>query len=92
MEISKKLDKYACPCCGYKTLDEPGSYLICPVCFWEDDPFQSYNPDDLSGANKTSLRDAQRNFIKFQICDPDMKKFVRTPKAEESRDSDWRFV
>ncbi|MFG1660373.1 CPCC family cysteine-rich protein [Micromonospora chersina] len=28
---------YACPCCGYLTLDERGGSEICPVCFWEDD-------------------------------------------------------
>ncbi|WP_442944423.1 CPCC family cysteine-rich protein [Nostoc sp.] len=27
---------YPCPCCGYKTLNikPPGTYLICPICFW----------------------------------------------------------
>lgn len=26
---------YACPCCGYLTLDERGGYEICSVCFWD---------------------------------------------------------
>jgi len=78
------MESFACPCCGYKTLSEQGSYLICPVCYWEDDLFQSNHPD-LSGANKTSLRNAQHNFIKIQVCDLDMKSFIRAPKAEESR-------
>ena len=27
-----------CPCCGSRTLEKlaPGTYQICPVCFWED--------------------------------------------------------
>ncbi|MFI5753623.1 CPCC family cysteine-rich protein [Streptomyces sp. NPDC051569] len=30
-------DSYPCPCCGHRVLDAmPGSYEICPVCFWED--------------------------------------------------------
>ncbi|MGW2848911.1 CPCC family cysteine-rich protein, partial [Streptomyces sp. NPDC001274] len=29
-------DRYPCPCCGHRVLGEmPGSYEICPVCFWE---------------------------------------------------------
>ncbi|MFV1884526.1 MAG: CPCC family cysteine-rich protein [Balneola sp.] len=32
--------KYYCPCCVYDTLIEepPGTYNICKICFWEDDP------------------------------------------------------
>lgn len=34
--------KHKCPCCGYYTFDEKpsGTYDICEVCFWEDDPIQ----------------------------------------------------
>lgn len=28
---------HRCPCCGFLTLDERGTFEICPVCFWEDD-------------------------------------------------------
>src|SRR5687768_4161600 len=29
---------FACPCCGYHTLDRepPGSLAVCPVCYWQD--------------------------------------------------------
>ena len=30
--------RYVCPCCGYRTLLNPGRYEICNVCRWEDDP------------------------------------------------------
>ncbi|WP_248129036.1 CPCC family cysteine-rich protein [Pseudomonas sp. W2Aug9] len=26
---------FTCPCCGYAVFEEhPGSYDICPICFW----------------------------------------------------------
>ena len=38
IEVCGEVEKrYACPCCGYKTLDEIGGYDICPYCDWEDD-------------------------------------------------------
>lgn len=45
--------KYKCPCCGYYTFDErpSGSYDICPVCFWEDDPVQLDDPSYEGGEN-----------------------------------------
>jgi len=85
------MDSYACLCCGYKTLSTLGSYLICPVCYWEDDPFQSDSPD-LCGANNMSLRNAQRNYLELQVCDIAMKSFVRQPKSEENRDINWSFL
>lgn len=71
--------KYACPCCGNKTLDEqpPGSYKICPVCFWEDDPLQFKDPDYEGGANGVSLRQAQKNFLEFGVCARDQKGNAR---------------
>ncbi|MCF2538686.1 hypothetical protein K6168_23930 [Streptomyces sp. FB2] len=56
-------DSYPCPCCGHRVLDAmPGSYEICPVCFWEDDGVQSRWPTMAGGANQVSLIDAQRNW------------------------------
>ena len=83
-------EKFPCPCCGYKTFTEKpdGSYLICPVCFWEDDPIQLEDPDDEGGANSTSLRQAQKNFIDFGACDEGMKRHVRKPTEDESKDAD----
>ena len=60
-------ERFACPCCGYKTFFEKpnGSYDICDVCFWEDDSIQNDSPDYAGGANKPSLRQAQKNFMEF---------------------------
>lgn len=84
--------KYTCPCCGYKTFEqEPnGSYDICPVCFWEDDPIQLEDPDYEGGANPMSLRQAQSNFLEFGACDRDMLPNVRQPSSDEQRDESWR--
>ncbi len=29
--------RHQCPCCDYISLPERGNYLICRICFWEDD-------------------------------------------------------
>ncbi|MFC5904955.1 CPCC family cysteine-rich protein [Streptomyces zhihengii] len=58
-----------CVCCGHLTLSEPpGSYEICPVCFWEDDRVQLRWPDWTGGANRPSLIEAQVNFTDFGAC------------------------
>ena len=83
--------KFPCPCCGYKTFDElpNGTYNICQVCFWEDDLVQLDNPDYSGGANKVSLRQAQKNFIEFGACEIEMIKHVRQPNPDEMRDDNW---
>lgn len=83
---------FACPCCGYKTFDhEPdGSYNICGVCFWEDDPIQLEDPDYEGGANPMSLRQAQRNFLEFGACSREMLRNVRPPAKPEQRDENWK--
>lgn len=50
-----------CPACGFLTGDESlyGTYNICPICAWEDDPVQLANPACGGGANRESLIDAQ---------------------------------
>jgi hypothetical protein len=84
--------KFACPCCGHKTFTEKpnGTYDICPVCFWEDDPIQLDDPNYEGGANPTSLRQAQKNFIEFGACDEDMKRNVRPANSEEPKDKNWK--
>lgn len=83
---------YTCPCCGYKTLDEepPGTYDICTICFWEDDIIQFDDPDYEGGANHVSLRQAQKNFLQFGACEKEMLRFVRKPKENDEKDSDWK--
>ena len=43
------MSKFACPCCGFLTLDERGGYDICPVCFWEDDAYIVIKDGEIKG-------------------------------------------
>ena len=40
------MQKARCLCCGYRTINERGAYDICPICFWEDDPYLLDVTDD----------------------------------------------
>ncbi len=79
--------KHSCPCCEHRTLDEapPGTYAICPVCFWEDDPLQFGKPDYEGGANRVSLRQARENYERFNVSELRFKNNVRAPKPHEKR-------
>ncbi|MCD6040375.1 MAG: hypothetical protein K0R24_1664 [Gammaproteobacteria bacterium] len=73
--------KYKCPCCGYYTLESepPGSYSLCPVCFWEDDGVQFEDADYCGGSNRVSLNKARKNFLKYGACDEEAVPYVRSP-------------
>ena len=69
-----------CPCCGYVTLPERGTSLICPVCFWEDDAVVGDRPDERSLCNKMTLRQGRANFVAFGACDREMLSHVVAPE------------
>lgn len=76
--------RYLCSCCGFLTLSEGfGSYEICPVCFWEDDPVQNHDPTYSGGANSVCLEEAARNFIKQGVAGVDNAAHVRGPMSDE---------
>jgi hypothetical protein len=81
----KIIKKFQCPCCGYYTLDNepPGSFDICPVCFWEDDSIQYTNPDYAGGANDVSLKNARENYKKIGAISEEHVKNVRLPSENE---------
>lgn len=69
--------KEQCPCCDYITLPERGNYLICPICFWEDDGLDIDDLDSPSAPNHgITLRNARLNFEKFGACEKEMVKSV----------------
>jgi hypothetical protein len=61
----------------------PGTYAICPVCWWEDDEVQARDPDYGGGANRVSLRQARENFRHFGAADSEFTSKVRKPTDEE---------
>ncbi|MBE7386126.1 MAG: hypothetical protein F6J95_032650 [Leptolyngbya sp. SIO1E4] len=81
--------QYSCLCCGYQTLIQPppGTWEICPVCFWED------APDEWNwSSNRVSLKEAQRNFRNLGACEPDWVKDVRPPTPAERRPPAWQTL
>ncbi|WP_116061426.1 CPCC family cysteine-rich protein [Cohnella phaseoli] len=77
--------KYNCPCCGYATLpsEPPGTFDICPVCYWEDDNLQYAQPEREGGANDISLLEARQNFKKFGAMSLEFTDKVRLPFEDE---------
>lgn len=69
--------RHLCPCCDFVTLPERGNYLICPVCFWEDDGQDLHIVDEPSPPNHgITLREGRTNFEKFGACEQSMVKNV----------------
>ena len=85
---------YPCPCCGYLTLTEPpGSYDICPICFWEDDALQlEFATTLVGGANGVTLADAQRAFEATGVREGRLLPYVRAPGPTDRRDPTWRPI
>ncbi len=58
-----ELGHVPCKCCGSVTVSEEGSYDICDVCGWEEDPSQAKHPDMSGGANSLSLNQARAAWL-----------------------------
>jgi hypothetical protein len=85
--------RFTCPCCGYLSLSEwPGSYDVCKICFWEDDPVQLLDPWLEGGANKPSLRDSQIAYELNGAMELRFRKNVRKATPLDERDPGWRKV
>jgi hypothetical protein len=72
-----------CPCCDYVSLAERGNYLICPICFWEDDGQDVDQLDELSRPNHITLREGRANFAKFGACNERMVPNVCSPEERD---------
>ena len=83
--------EFPCPCCGYLVFAEgPGSYDICPICFWEDDNVQLRWPSLSGGANRPSLIESQENFRAHGAMEARFVGNVRPAGESEERDAQWR--
>jgi hypothetical protein len=73
------VDSYLCPCCGNSSLDEkpPGTWLICEVCWWEDDPVQFADADLRGGANRVSLNEARLYFKTIGVSSPEHRDHLK---------------
>jgi hypothetical protein len=80
-----------CPCCDYVSLPERGQYIICHVCYWEDEGIDVDELDVESGANESiTLREARVNFQRYgaflekwakKVCSrAERERLVRRPR------------
>jgi len=94
--VHKQVDRdavFPCPCCGYLVFDEPpGSYSICPICFWEDGDVQLRWPDRAGGANRPSLIDSQREYRQLGVMESRFPGYVRPPTDSETVEAGWRTI
>lgn len=75
-----KHGKFQCPCCASFTLDEVGSYDICPVCFWEDDGTTN---EHAFSPNGITLEEGRANYKEFGANSLKDAKHTRYPLDEE---------
>lgn len=61
----------------------PGTFEVCPVCYWEDDEVQFKNPDYEGGANTICLRIARENYVRFRASSEEFVGHVRSPTSGE---------
>ena len=61
-ELLGEQRRWQCPCCDYFSLPVRGQYDICPICGWEDDGLDLDRPDEASGPNHATLREARAVF------------------------------
>lgn len=77
--------RHPCQCCSHLTLstNDPNSYEICPVCFWEADATQAANPSSDGGANSVSLEAARINYATYKASSRQALDHVREPTPNE---------
>ena len=74
-----------CLCCGSRTLHTPGTFELCPVCWWQDDGQDETDADVVRGGPNglLSLTAARANFLALGACDPQFRTRVRAASASE---------
>ena len=80
------MKKYPCPCCGFLTYNVPADEdcgYICPVCFWENDPFITSDNEPSDSNHGITLKEAKLKFSTFGACEKEMVCYVRLPRDDE---------
>lgn len=72
-----------CYVCSCATVDEHGSFDICPVCFWEDDGFAELDTPNDGPNGELSISQARDNFQKFGVARIQDLEYVRPLMEEE---------
>ena len=77
--------RVCCPCCGYKTLDQPGALALCAVCWWEDDGQEDADSTEvrLTVNGQLSLQEARGYFAECGAAHPRFLPYVRKPQVTE---------
>ena len=76
---------FACVWSGFARLRQPppGTFQICPVCFWDDDDVQYQDPLYRGGANSVSLAEALESFLQLGAISKEHRTHVRPPTDRE---------
>ncbi|MCI9634642.1 MAG: hypothetical protein HFH18_15790 [Ruminococcus sp.] len=88
------MKKYQCPCCGYYTYNVPANEdcgFICPVCFWENDPFIASDSEPSDSNHGMTLKKAKSNYLEFGACEKEMLCHVRPPRDDE-KEQLWQQI
>ena len=84
---------YACPCCGYATLQNVSAYEVCELCYWEDDGQDDPNEsENRNASNKVSLAEARVNFFSLGVCDVRHLDHVRPIESTDVNVRHYVFV
>jgi hypothetical protein len=77
--------RFRCPCCGFKTLEAPGTMALCPVCWWEDDGQEDDDAEDVRQTvnGDLSLHQARAHFSQCGASHPRFLPYVRKAEAAE---------
>ena len=84
---------YACPCCGYATIENPIDSEICDICYWEDDGQDDPKENETwNGPNHISLVEGHINYLKLGASDPKDLEHVRAPKPNDENLRKYQLV
>ena len=85
VECVERYRRASCPCCGFATFAQRADFLICPVCFWEDDGQDDEDAADVRGGPNggLSLDAARLNYLRWGACQQSSLAHVRRPSSRE---------